>query len=305
MKKSSQISEYLKDYGLLGIVITLILAGGGFAYQEWYDIPKLTYESLDSYPLGNDECIIPILIRNEGNDKATDIRITIYAGGEIQNVEEKSPENLRIEIDNNKLIVFLDRQVEKSQIALYLRVKTLSKNPINDISITSNQGMGKEYGLNESFINKIIIIPSILLGTISIMLVKSKMQRTVTNKDNKHSGKQNLILSYLCDIHDLKLEAEEYRKAKYQIEYWSEADRIGKLGLINPKSDVTEKWKNVLFDLIDYAGVTEDSIGIIYYNIARIENAQGNKDDADKHLLKAKKYSNGIIDMRVKIDPIM
>lgn len=297
--------DSLKDYGLISIIIGLIIAGAGFTYHEWYDIPKLTYEELDSYPLGNEEKIIPIIIRNEGHDKATNIRITIDAGGQIQNVEKITPENLLLEIDNNRIIANLDRLVEDSQITFYIKVDTLSNNPINQIFITSDQGPGKIYGTSGFLtINLPIIILAVFI-TLQIVIRKFYASKTIENKENKkHTDEQNLILSYLCDNYDLKAEAEEYRKANYKIKYWSEADRIGKLGIDNQKSDVTEKWKNVLFDLINYAGVAEDSIGIIYYNLARIEKAQGNEDNVKKHLQKARKYSNKLIEQREKIDPI-
>lgn len=299
----------LWDYGLISIIIGLIVAGAGFTYHEWYDIPKLTYEELDSYPLGNEGKIIPIIIRNEGHDKATNIRITIDAGGQIQNVEEITPENLQLEIDNNRIIANLNRLVEDTQITFYIKVDTLSNNPINQIFITSDQGPGKIYGTGGfSTIDKFIVIFIFIVFLIAVWNLYEGHSKAIETKEtketNKHTGAQNLIISYLCDNYELKAEAEEYRKANYKIEYWSEADKIGKLGIDNPKSDVTEKWKNVLFDLINYADVAEDSIGIIYFNLARIEKAQGNEDNVKKHLKEAKKYSNKLIEQREKIDPI-
>ena len=302
--------DFLKEYGLIGIIIGLIIAGAGFTYNEFYNIPELTYEELDSYPLGNEGNIIPIIIRNEGHDKATNIRITINAWGQIKNVEKITPENLQLEIDDSRLIVNLDRLVEKSQITFYLKVNTLSNNPINQIFITSDQGPGKIYGT--SGFSTIYLILGILMAS-QLLNRKSnnkisKIVKDIENIENienkKHSGEQNLIFSYLCDNHGLKAEAEEYRKANYKIQYWSEADRIGKLGIDNPKSDVIEKWKCVLFDLINYAGIAEESIGIIYYNLARIEKAQGNENNVKKHLQAARKYSNKLIEQREKIDPI-
>ena len=66
----------------------------------------------------------------------------------------------------------------------------------------------------------------------------------------------------------------------------------------------SRKKYHVLFDLINYAGIAEESIGIIYYNLARIEKAQGNENNVKKHLQAARKYSNKLIEQREKIDPI-
>jgi len=141
------IMDWVKVVTALGIIIGIIAGGFNFAYNEWYKTPKLTYETLDSYPLSNEEQIIPIIIRNEGHEKATNVRITIYSGGDILNVQEKTPEELSLNTKNNTLIADLPRLVDNSQITFYLRIKTFSQKPINDISIVSDQGSG---GIHET-----------------------------------------------------------------------------------------------------------------------------------------------------------
>lgn len=134
--------DWVKAVAALGAIIGIIAGGFNFAYNEWYKTPKLTYEILDSYPLSDDEQIIPIIIRNEGHEKATNVRITVYSGGDILNVQEKTPEELRLNTKNSTLIVELSRLVGNSQITFYLRIKTFSQKPINDILIVSDQGSG-------------------------------------------------------------------------------------------------------------------------------------------------------------------
>ena len=116
--------------------IALVLFGGlYFAYNEWYKTPKLTYETLDSYPLSSDEYVIPIIIRNEGHEKATNVRITIYDAGNIgQDIPKKTPEEITINLESNStLIANIPRLTDGTQIILYPKVKTLSQKPINDI----------------------------------------------------------------------------------------------------------------------------------------------------------------------------
>ncbi len=302
-------TDWLKTISALGIVLGLIFGGFTFAYNEWYDVPKLTYESLTSYPLSSGETIIPIIIRNEGREKATGVRITIYTSGEIQSVQQKTPEELKLKVENNMLIANLDRMVDKSQITFYLRVKTLSQAPIDDILIASDQGSGSIHerertttNTNQFYFSTIIIIlMTLIFATYTFRIRQIKIGGET---EGLHSGEQNLIFAYLCDIHGLNEEASVYRKKDYGIQYWSEADGIRQIVQGNPSSENTDKWKSVLSDLLDYARVTKDSRGIIQYNLACIEHLQGNKEDAHKYLEKAKEYSKDIVEERLKIDPM-
>lgn len=128
-------------------IVTIIFGAATFVYNNWYKTPKLTYETLDSYSLSSDEYIIPIIIRNEGHEKATNVRITVYAAGNIdQNIPKKTSEELKIIIEsNNTLIATMQRLTDGTQILLYPKVKTLSQKPINEVLIAFDQGSGSAY----------------------------------------------------------------------------------------------------------------------------------------------------------------
>lgn len=59
-----------------------------------------------------------------------------------------------------------------------------------------------------------------------------------------------------------------------------------------------------MIDLLSYAYIAEESLGIIHYNIALIAKAQGNQKEADEHLVEAKKLIPELIEKRLKLDPI-
>lgn len=128
---------------ILSFIFALIVGGLYFGYNEWYKTPKLTYEILDKYPLNKDIQITPIIVRNEGHEKATNVRISMDASGIIQDIEIKSPEEIHYNIKNNNTFVAdLTRIAAESEIIFYMKVETQSKEPINNILIVSDQVSG-------------------------------------------------------------------------------------------------------------------------------------------------------------------
>ena len=89
-----------------------------------------------------------------------------------------------------------------------------------------------------------------------------------------------------------------------EVSYWAESDRFAMLAVENPTGEDSERQKQVLKDLLQYTQVHPSSEGIVHYNIARIAKAQGEDEEADDHLEKAKKLIPKLIETRVKLDPI-
>ena len=157
-----------RDYGKYIVYITAIsvlILGTNFLLTTYYYIPDLTYETLDAYPLSDNEQIIPIIIRNEGHVKASNIKIIVNAEGDITNVQEKSVDNLINKIDNNTLESDVKRLVSNTQIILYLRINTNSQNPIYKISLISDEGLGNihEKSYVKSWLPVVIIFLLILI----------------------------------------------------------------------------------------------------------------------------------------------
>jgi hypothetical protein len=120
---------------------------------------------------------------------------------------------------------------------------------------------------------------------------------------HKHSDAQNEILAYLCGLHGLMNDVQEYLSKPCDTSYWAEADRFAAIAVANPTADEAEKRKNVLKDLLEYASVASLSVGIIYYDVARIAFAQAKHDEAKENLKKAKQHAGRLIDIRLKLEP--
>jgi len=119
----------------------------------------------------------------------------------------------------------------------------------------------------------------------------------------KHQDDQNQILAYLCGLHGLMDDVQEYLSRPCDTSYWAEADRHAAIALANPSAEEAEKRKNVLKALLQYASVASLSVGIVHYDIARIAFAQGKHDEARDNLKKAKQHAGRLIDTRLMFDP--
>jgi hypothetical protein len=119
----------------------------------------------------------------------------------------------------------------------------------------------------------------------------------------KHSEDQNMVIAYLCGLHGLLDDVENYLARKNNTSYWAEADRLSAIAMANPKSDEAENRKKVLLDLLEYASIASLSEAIIHYDIARVAFAQNKIEEAQVHLERAKKVGGKLIDTRLKIEP--
>jgi hypothetical protein len=119
-----------------------------------------------------------------------------------------------------------------------------------------------------------------------------------------HSDNQNEILAYLCGLHKLTEDAEAYLTKSGDSSYWSEADRIAALAVSSRDVNETEARKNVLRDLLRYARISNTSVAIIHYNIARIAKAQDRKEECKEHLKEAKDALPKLMETRLSIDPV-
>lgn len=156
--------------------------------------------------------------------------------------------------------------------------------------------------------SQITAILSGLLASFSVVgsfFATSKILRKLRGEEARHPtmGEQNKILVYLCSIHGLKEDADEYlSRPEGIISFWSEADRFAALALGDPTTEEAEKRKRILVQLIGYASMATRSVGITHYNIARIAFAQGKDDEAKYHLREAKRNAGKLIDTRLKFE---
>jgi hypothetical protein len=132
-----------------------------------------------------------------------------------------------------------------------------------------------------------------------LFLIKKKRMA-----NGQHSDDQSRILSYLCGVHGLLDESERYLNKMNSVNYWSEADYFGNLTLQDINNSNNEKRLLVLLDLLRYAKVSDESIGIIYYNIAKVYKIIGNSEKSNEYLTKAKKIIPKLIENRLTIDKV-
>ncbi|MCW4050843.1 MAG: hypothetical protein NWE89_14015 [Candidatus Bathyarchaeota archaeon] len=157
-------------------ILTLLLAGGTFWYTQFYNQPKLSYEILDSYPISDWEIVTPIVFQNTGRSLATNIVINIHCTGTIQNQYFTSPDE--IELLNNtgrKLRIKMERLVHGAKTSVYISTSPTSDTPFSEISMTSDQGLGKAYVSSSSIFPKYFEIFSLILAGLTLGI-------TITNK---------------------------------------------------------------------------------------------------------------------------
>ena len=89
---SEGMNNSIQKIGSIVVIIVSLVTIAGAYYEIVYDKPILTYEILNTYPLPDQSQIVPVIIKNEGHAKASNVRIIIEAEGERVNVMYKSLE---------------------------------------------------------------------------------------------------------------------------------------------------------------------------------------------------------------------
>ncbi len=154
--------------GAFAVVVVIL----GFIYKEFYKVPRLSYQILRPY-VKADEKLVPIIFSNDGHANATKVRLTINCNGPITEIsKEEIPENFeREKPDQYTLIYKLDRLTSKIPFTTYLTISSSSDRPINNVTITSDEGSGREYKALAplSFSDRIILI--ILSATMGAIIM--------------------------------------------------------------------------------------------------------------------------------------
>lgn len=161
--------EWLK-YVPIGVIIASLITVGIFAYNELYEVPVLSYEKLDPYPISSSERIVPVIIRNEGQDVATDVRVTINTAGKVTNIQFESPEEVNVVGNGTSTIIAnFPRIIHGTQINFYLRIETESVSPINNVWITSNEVTGIDHK-SRSDITVVTASIGVIVGIIASLM---------------------------------------------------------------------------------------------------------------------------------------
>ena len=157
--------------GAFAVVVVIL----GFIYKEFYKVPRLSYQILRPY-VKADEKLVPIIFSNDGHANATKVRLTINCNGPITEISnEEIPENFeREKPDQYTLIYKLDRLTSKIPFTTYLTIASSSDLPINNVTITSEEGSGRKYKDFEPLSRLelfVITILSITLGALIMLAI--------------------------------------------------------------------------------------------------------------------------------------
>jgi hypothetical protein len=145
-----------------GLFTALLIFGLGLYLTHFYFVPNLVYQEFAAYRVSNDEQILMIVVKNQGQAAATRLRISIEAAGEIKAYSYNSPEEtMAIEEDVRTLVLNSDRLVQGTEITIYIIVFSDENEIINRVTVTSDQGVGRE--------TTVTIPPEVTYGFVAVM----------------------------------------------------------------------------------------------------------------------------------------
>lgn len=174
--------KYIPIGAIIGVIATSLI----FGYTEWYKPPFLTYEILKPYPLSPSEQVVSMILRNEGHDVASNVRVTVEAKGVITSVYFESPEEVSIVGNNTKKVIFTFSRIDQGiKITVFLRITSDSDSLVEEIWITSDQCPGHLYDPNRLKFENVLfwVLGSCLgLGVIWILFIVWRSVRYRTFK---------------------------------------------------------------------------------------------------------------------------
>lgn len=304
-----------KQIFITAAVTGIVTLGVGMAlYYIQTPEPRLTYSVEDTLPFeGPSEniAIYHVRIENNGKKVVEDVVCQLSFSTAIikqhRIILEPSIAYTETILNNSYRVELLNLNPQESTLVSVLasspdQLPSRPEISLRGKGITGIEVSGKTEK-NNVWTTMMIAMIAAFAGLSSLFFTR----RLIVLESPKHSAThatQRGILSYLCGIHNLNSEVENYLKMPSGVTYWSEADRFAMLAVEDPTGEDAEKRKQVLKDLLKYAKIASLSEGIVHYNIARIAKAQSKEEEADDHLKKAEKIMPELVKTRLEIDPI-
>lgn len=282
--------------------------------------PKLVYQASATSPFrGSDQnfAIYDVEISNRGSASIHDVTALVEVpSSEIEDYRISADPTLRTsETDSDGgLEIRVPELNPGEQVGISVLATSDEDLPTRpDISVRGSGVLGEEAseevsvsGLlsSERLVSLATAVAAAYTGLATLLVFRRRVQTlSVFGRDialsDKHSDDQNEILAYLCGIHGLADDMQDYLARPRKTSYWAEADRHAALAESDPTSPEAESRKHVLADLLEYASVAPLSRSIVQFDIARIANAQGNQTEAEEYL--AKIGNNPIIKSRLRL----
>jgi hypothetical protein len=295
------------------ISITVTVVGGWLLFYFQNKEPKLQYSFEKILPFESQTeklTIYHINFENTGNNVADDVYSKI-------SIEPATVKEYRV---NTDAPIKIDDTLGTKEID----IKTVSLNPkekyrVSILATTSTtfpdepsvkiraKGISGEKIDKKVEENKDRSPLSILKYLALIATVASTLTlfiRRINDDDKKHRGDQNQIIAYLCGIHGLDRQVDRYLTLPTQTSYWAEMDRLATIAIASKDTSICAQVKEIITDLIEYAGMVRSSAGIGYYNLARLDKFLKDEANCKEHLEKAKKEIPKLLDTRLKLDPL-
>ena len=285
------------------ILLTGVVTLASSLVLDWYNSeePKLIYSVTSSDPFEGNESylnIYHIVIENQGKNQISDVIASIKSPSS-QIVDSKVKADPSLIYDENisdhlyKLQLDYLNPNETIEFSLLISSPVLPTEPQLSIRGKGVNGIVQTHSsqTSQSSIFGNIFVP------LSIGVFFGLMTTIYSQKGAQH---ENLV--YLCGVNCLNEDAEYYSKNKTT--YRIASDYLTLKALKDNNPEYTEHVIKLLFDLIEYASVADESKGIIYYNISRMEMSQANSEVAKDALNKAKKYNKREVVKRLKVDKL-
>ena len=160
---------------LVGVAIALIvfLLGSGFVYNNWYNVPDITYTVLPTYEF-EDLSFAGLVVENRGRATAHEVLINL---GDLQtNIQQYSVDSHELwtqegeRTDPRTLVIWLDRMASGSSLTVYLL--TDDEAALEHVAVTAEEGPGHLAAdgptKEETVLTIVTATLSLLMGAVSL-----------------------------------------------------------------------------------------------------------------------------------------
>lgn len=241
--------------------------------------------------------------------KSTIDQYEISVDPAIDVLDNSTTESIRLNVP----LLNPSEQIDVSILAMSTSSLALVEKP--DISVRGIGIIGKEETTSSTY--NFFSVETIMIIVIAVVTATSVLSKMGTSFVLNFLGLKKLQIgegfnpstlgqsgtfAYLFGIQNASA-FEEYYHEHTELQYWKESDRLGNLVPSLTEEDI----KKVIFTLENthtLGNISQDSKGIIYYNIAKIYAHLNNFDKVKENIVQAKKYCKSLIEKRLELDPV-
>ena len=295
--------------GLIGIAVSVAAAliVSRFQARE----PHVVYTAAQTLPFSGPKDtlgVYHVTVSNDGKVEVQDIRVVVrIPGAVVQQDKINADRSLKYEasIEGDAVEISTPDLNPNESIEISALASKPGDLPLQPEVSVRGKGVTGELAANRQTpeVRLGVAFSIVALAAVSISAVLTSIFR-IRGKPNR-GGDQRQVLAYICRLQGLNELADEYLDRTSPTFYWAEADKLGLLASASATSDVREKIKVVLQDLLDYPTVMSDTArAVVFFNLARIAKLENNEKSFQENLEKSKRLFRAEIDARLKLDPL-